>query len=63
LSGRRIAAMVVNGNAYEQVKRGALDVIAGKPAPVLRPACSPRLRTKKKPPFTVAFLRLLGDQS
>jgi hypothetical protein len=55
--------MVVNDNAYEQLKRGALDVIAGKPAPVLRPACSPGLRTKKKPPVTVAFLRLLGDQS
>jgi hypothetical protein len=33
LSGRRIAAMVVNDNACEPDKRGALESIAGKPAP------------------------------
>jgi hypothetical protein len=33
LSGRRIAAMVVNDKAYEPDKCGALEFIAGKPAP------------------------------
>ncbi|MGF6203988.1 hypothetical protein QF012_006054, partial [Pseudomonas laurylsulfatiphila] len=35
LSGRRIAAMVVNDNAYEPDERGALESIAGKPAPTV----------------------------
>ncbi|MGF6197997.1 hypothetical protein QF012_000003 [Pseudomonas laurylsulfatiphila] len=35
MSGRRIAAMVVNDNAYELDKRGALKSIAGKPAPTV----------------------------
>ncbi|POF39872.1 hypothetical protein B0D71_24565 [Pseudomonas laurylsulfativorans] len=33
LSGRRIAAMVVNDNACKPDKRRALESIAGKPAP------------------------------
>ncbi|MGF6203432.1 hypothetical protein [Pseudomonas laurylsulfatiphila] len=33
MSGRRIAAMVVNDYACELDKRGALESIASKPAP------------------------------
>ncbi|POF44100.1 hypothetical protein B0D71_04715 [Pseudomonas laurylsulfativorans] len=39
LSGRRIAAMVVNDNAREPDKRGALASIAGRPAPTVSREC------------------------
>ncbi|MGF6201484.1 hypothetical protein QF012_003524 [Pseudomonas laurylsulfatiphila] len=35
MSGRRIAAMVVNDYAYELDKRGALESIASKLAPTV----------------------------
>ncbi|PYY69912.1 hypothetical protein CRX42_14065 [Pseudomonas jessenii] len=39
LVGAGLPAMVVNDNAYELDKRGALESIAGKPAPTVSREC------------------------
>ena len=44
LSGRRIAAMVVNDYACELDKRGALESIASRLAPTIPPECVKRPR-------------------
>ncbi|MGF6200184.1 hypothetical protein [Pseudomonas laurylsulfatiphila] len=41
MSGRRIAAMVVNDNACELNERGALESIASKLAPTVQRGHSP----------------------